>query len=269
MCAPLLKGDQALGVVEVVNRLDGAPFDEDDLFFLTSISEQAAITVHNATLLEAERKVHALDALLAISQAITSTLNLDHVLTTVVHQAATVVPFDRCVVGLFDRSRFVLGAVSGEGEVPQNREMDQLRQILERVAGQSDAMSADQYDAGWIVKVGEEEESGGEARQRLIAFLEDHDYNGFRAIPLRDDQGAVGVLALLSGDAEFLSRNHVEILSILANQVTVAIRNARLYQDVPLVRIWEPRPRSGGRSWLLRMAAGWNWVPRRLLWLPC
>ena len=81
--------------------------------------------------------------------------------------------------------------------------MDQLRQILERVAGRSDAMSADQYDAGSIVKVREEEESGGEARQRLVAFLEDHDYNGFRAIPLRDDQGAVGVLALLGGDAEF------------------------------------------------------------------
>jgi RND family efflux transporter MFP subunit len=240
LCAPLLKGDQALGVVEVVNQLDGAPFDEDDLFFLTSISEQAAIALHNANLLEAERKVRALDALLAISKEITSTLNLDRVLTTVVHQAATVVPFDRCVLGLFDRSRFVLGAVSGESEVPQSREMDELRQILEGAAGRSDATSANQYDEGWIVKVGEEEESGGEAERRLIALLEELDYNGFRAIPLRDDQGAVGALALFSGDAEFLSRNQVEILSILASQVTVAIRNARLYQEVPLVKVWQP-----------------------------
>lgn len=92
MCAPLLKNDRVLGVVEVVNKLDGKPFDEDDLFLLTSVGEQAAIALSNANLLEAERKVHELDALLAISKEITSTLNLDRVLTTVVHQAATVVP---------------------------------------------------------------------------------------------------------------------------------------------------------------------------------
>src|SRR5208282_4282007 len=113
MGAPLRKEDEVLGVVEIVNKADGTPFDEDDLFFLSSISEQAAVALHNANLLESERKVHALDALLKISKEITSTLDLDHVLTTVAQQAGSVVPFDRCVIGFFDRGRFVLGAVSG------------------------------------------------------------------------------------------------------------------------------------------------------------
>jgi GAF domain-containing protein len=103
MGAPLRKDDEVLGVVELLNKNDGTPFNEDDLFFLSSISEQAAVALHNANLLESERKVHALDALLKISQEITSTLDLDHVLTTVVQNAATVVPFDRCVIGFFDR----------------------------------------------------------------------------------------------------------------------------------------------------------------------
>ncbi len=233
MCAPLLKNEEVLGVVEVVNKSDGMPFDEDDLFFLTSISEQAAIALHNANLLVAERKVRELDALLAISKEITSTLNLDHVLTTVVHQAATVVPFDRCVIGLFDRNRFILGAVSGEAQVPHSREMDRLRELLEWVAGQPDAVSADQYEEGWEV-------NPEESRERLVSFLQEYECSGFYALPLRDDQGTVGVLALLSGDAEFLSENHLEILSILAGQTTVAIRNAQLYQQVPLRSIWQP-----------------------------
>ena len=103
-------------------------------FFSRAISEQAAVALHNANLLESERKVHALDALLKISQEITSTLDLDHVLSTVVHQAASVVPFDRCVIGFFDRGRFVLGALSGETEVPKTREMSDLRPRLEWVA---------------------------------------------------------------------------------------------------------------------------------------
>jgi len=59
-------------------------------------------------------------------------------------------------------------------------------------------------------------------------------------VPLRDDQGTLGVLSLESSEADFLSESHLETLEILASQVTVAVRNARLYQNVPLIRVWQP-----------------------------
>jgi RND family efflux transporter MFP subunit len=70
--------------------------------------------------------------------------------------------------------------------------------------------------------------------------MDEHGYGGFHAIPLRDDQGGVGVLALLSERAEFLAATHLEVLSILASQTTVAVRNARLYQEVPLASFLRP-----------------------------
>ncbi|HYL69193.1 MAG TPA: GAF domain-containing protein [Candidatus Limnocylindria bacterium] len=233
MGAPLRKDDEVLGVVELLNKNDGTPFNEDDLFFLSSISEQAAVALHNANLLESERKVHALDALLKISQEITSTLDLDHVLTTVVQNAATVVPFDRCVIGFFDRRRFVLGAISGETEVPKTREMSDLRERLEWVAEEQNPISADQHEDGWRLEP-------EEARAQLVSFLEAHDYKGFYAIPLRDDQGTLGALALLSSEPDFLNDNNQETVAILANQTTVAIRNAQLYQQVPLANFLQP-----------------------------
>lgn len=233
MAAPLRKEDDVLGVVELVNKADGTPFDEDDLFFLSSISEQAAVALHNANLLESERKVHALDALLKISQEITSTLDLDHVLSTVVHQAGTVVPFDRCVIGFFDRGRFVLGAVSGETEVPKTREMSELRERLEWVAQQENPVSADLFEDGWHA-------NPEGARAQFGSFLEAHEHNGFYALPLRDDQGTLGAMALLSGDADFLTDTNRETVAILANQTTVAIRNAQLYQQVPLANLLQP-----------------------------
>src|ERR1700678_3072401 len=233
MAAPLRKDDEVLGVVEIINKADGTLFNEDDLFFLSSISEQAAVALHNANLLESERKVHALDALLKISQEITSTLDLDHVLSTVVKQASSVVPFDRCVIGFFDRGKFVLGAVSGETEVPKSREMTDLRSRLEWVAQQNGPVSADMFEDGWHT-------TPEDARAQITPFLEEHEENGFYALPLRDDQGRLGVLALLSGDADFLSENNRETLAILANQTTVAIRNAQLYQQVPLANLLQP-----------------------------
>ncbi len=233
MCAPLIKDDDILGAVELVNHLDDQPFNKADLSFLKSVAVQATIALHNSNLLEAERKVHDLDALLTISKEITSTLDLDHVLTTVVHQAATVIPFDRCAIGLWDRTKFILGAVSGEAEVPRTPEMEQLRALLEWVAGQKEDVSADQYEEGW-------QANPEDAAARMTPFLEKHEYSGFYAVPLRDDQGVVGVLAMMSGDAEFLTQSHLEMLAILASQTTVAIRNARLYSEVPLMSLLQP-----------------------------
>jgi len=233
MAAPLRKEDEVLGVVELVNKAVGTSFDEDELFLLASVSEQAAIALHNANLLESERKVSALDALLKISQEITSTLDLDHVLTTVVHQAASVVPFDKCVIGFFDRGRFILGAVSGETEVPKTREMDDFRDRLEWVANQADVVAADLYSDGWHLHP-------DEARAQIVSVLEKNNYSGFYALPLRDEQGALGVLALVSSDADFLTENHKETLAILAKQGSVALRNAQLYQQVPLANLLQP-----------------------------
>ncbi|MGH9775263.1 MAG: GAF domain-containing protein [Candidatus Acidiferrales bacterium] len=233
MCAPLRKEEDVVGVVELINKRDGTPFDEDDLFFLSSVCEQAAVALHNANLLESERKVHILDALLKISKEITSTLDLDHVLTTVVHQAAEVVPFDRCIIGFFDRNRFVIGALSGEQEVPKTPEMDALRGILEWAAGQPEPVAVDQYEDGWHCQP-------EEARAQVTHILTAQEMNGFYALPLRDDQGTLGALALLSGDADFLTDTQRETLSILANQTSVAIRNAQLYQQVPLASFLQP-----------------------------
>src|ERR1700689_4527902 len=233
MCAPLRKENDVLGVVELVNKTDRTPFNEDDLFFLSSISEQAAVALHNANLLDAERKVHALDALLKISQEITSTLDLDHVLSTVVQQAASVIPFETCVIGFYDRGRFVLGAVSGETEVPKTREMSELRERMEWVAEQETNVSANLHEDGWQVEP-------AEAHAQIVSFLEAHEYQGFYGLPLRDDQGTLGAMILLSKEADFLSESHLETLAILASQTTVAIRNAQLYQQVPLANILHP-----------------------------
>ena len=233
ICVPLLKDDEVIGAVEVINRPEEEAFKERDLFFLSNICEQAAVAIHNANLLKAERKVSALDALLNISKEITSTLDLDHVLTTVVHQASTVVPFDRCAIGLFDHERFLLGAVSGGKDVPKTPEMTKLRDILEWVAGRRDPVSIHQYEDGWHA-------APEESKERVAAFLESQNYSGFYALPLRDGQGAIGAVALMHSDAEFLNESEQETLSILANQTAVAIRNAQLYQQVPLAGFLKP-----------------------------
>ena len=53
-------------------------------------------------------------------------------------------------------------------------------------------------------------------------------------IPLKDDEGIVGILHFEASSADFATQRQRELAGILANQATVALRNARLYHQVPL-----------------------------------
>ena len=57
-----------------------------------------------------------------------------------------------------------------------------------------------------------------------------------------------------SSDPEFLDLPHIEMIKILAGQATVAIRNALLYREVPLISLLEPLMQK--RAALLRTNRG-------------
>ena len=114
---PILDKGALVGVIEAVNKMDGTPFDEDDLFVLTSMAETASTALHNAGLLMAERKVEILETLVTVSHEITSTLNLERMLQTIVNAPQAVIPYERAAIALETRGRFKLSAVSGLTQV--------------------------------------------------------------------------------------------------------------------------------------------------------
>ena len=54
-------------------------------------------------------------------------------------------------------------------------------------------------------------------------------------LPLKDEEGVLGVLVFESSSAEFATPTQREVAAILANQTAVALRNAQLYHQVPMV----------------------------------
>lgn len=50
LCVPLRVRDKMLGVIEVINRLDGTPFNEDDAELLCAVANQAALVLENSRL---------------------------------------------------------------------------------------------------------------------------------------------------------------------------------------------------------------------------
>src|SRR5262249_30133612 len=91
---PMLRGDEVVGVISL-SRARTGPFAPAEIALLQTFADQAVIAVENARLLtelqartaELQRSVGQLTALGEVGQAVSSTLDLDTVLTTIVARA--------------------------------------------------------------------------------------------------------------------------------------------------------------------------------------
>jgi RND family efflux transporter MFP subunit len=234
LVVPIMDKESLVGVVEAVNKLDGTPFDEDDLFALTSLTETASSALHNASLLMAERKVEILETLVTVSHEITSTLNLERMLQTIVNAPQAVIPYERAAIALEQRGRFKLSAVTGILQVNADApDIAPLNEVLQWVALSEEIVHVRQH--------GEEIDSRREeTRAKFHQYFQKTGMRGFYAMPLSDDTGRVGVLGMESSDPDFLTAAHIEILQVLAGQATVALRNAQMYKEVPFISVLEP-----------------------------
>ncbi|MBM3270372.1 MAG: efflux RND transporter periplasmic adaptor subunit [Candidatus Sericytochromatia bacterium] len=208
ICAPMVVRGNCLGAIQIVNKVRNDDlFTKSDLELLVDMATDAAISVENARLYQAESKVKELQALLKISREIVSTLDLDRILKTVVNILSTVVSYERGSIALLEDGTPRLNAISGQQVV--DRQDSETRALEEFHRAQ-----AQETGAVRVVAFGD----------RRVLVLE-----------LRDEEGLIGLLAL-EGKGEF-KESQVEIVGILAAQATVAIRNAQLYRQVPTLNI--------------------------------
>jgi len=231
LLVPLMQDEAEVGVLEAINHED-RPFDEDDEFLLMSMAETVSSALKNASLMHAERKLAILEALVNVSSEITSTLRLDRLLQIIANSPQNVLPYELCAIALDNRGRLQLKTISGMASLPLgDAKVSQVEELLRWLSTQPG-----------VVQLSLQEGSDGQVELPEAVFRH-FDLSGNRglfSLPLTDDQGRVGLLLYESSDPSFLDVPHVEMIKILAGQATVAIRNALLYREVPLINILEP-----------------------------
>ncbi len=230
LLVPLLQDGAEVGVLEAVNK-DMLPFDDDDEFFLSTIAETVSSALKNASLLFAERKLEILEALVRVSSEITSTLRLDRLLQIIVNSPQNVLPFELCAIALDSRGKLQLKAISGMSSLPLgDTHVEQVNELIRWLSSQTEPLHLRQAD----------DSAPSDLPADVARNFEASGYRALYSLPLMDDQGRVGLLLYESSDPHFLDLPHTEMIKILAGQATVAIRNALLYREVPLISLLEP-----------------------------
>src|SRR6266545_5548862 len=94
LAVPMLRGDTAIGAINVA-RLEAIPFSDSQVELLKTFADQAVIAIENVRLFtelqtrtaELTQSVEKLTALGEVGRAVSSTLDLETVLTTIVSRA--------------------------------------------------------------------------------------------------------------------------------------------------------------------------------------
>jgi GAF domain-containing protein/multidrug resistance efflux pump len=230
MATAMVTQGKTVGAIQVTNKVTGTgAFDASDRELLEGLAATAAVALRNAQLHTTERRARDLELLLEISREITSTLDLNRVLRSVVNLAARALSFDRGAVALVEQGRWTVRAMAGQETVnPKDPAVADLAVRAAWAAGHGQAFY-----------LGDRGDPGSDAERQFVAiFGEDLERAGVGSglyLPLRDDEGVLGLLLFEAERAEFAPESARELAMILANQTSVAVRNAQLYDRVPFV----------------------------------
>ncbi|PYP27220.1 MAG: hypothetical protein DMD51_03300 [Gemmatimonadetes bacterium] len=230
MATPMVVKGVTVGAIQVMNKVTGlGVFEDGDRELLEGLAASAAVALRNAQLVAAERRAKDLAVLLDISREITATLDLDRVLLSVVNLASRAVPFDQGAVGLLEKRGLEIRAIGGHETV--DRKAEPVRRLAAR-----GAWAADRDESFYLADRGH---PATEAERAFVAAfgrdLEAEEIESGLYLPLRDEEGRLGVVVFESKRPSFVDALQRELAQILANQTSVAVRNAQLYAQVPLV----------------------------------
>jgi signal transduction histidine kinase len=233
LATPLLREGVPLGAI-LIRRLEVRPFADKQMKLLETFAAQAVIAIENVRLFqelqartrELARSVEELRALGEVGQAVSSTLDLEAVLTTIVSHAAQLSGTDGGAIYEYGEEigGLQLRATRGLGEELTEAFRAHPPQLGEGAVGRA-AAAREVYQIPDILAEGTYE---GRLRELVVGA-------GFRALLalplLREDRIVGGLVVVRRSPGEFPPAV-VDLLRTFASQSVLAIVNARLFREL-------------------------------------
>ena len=230
---PLLRQGSAVGALAVL-RTEVRPFTDKQIALLKTFADQAVIAIENVRLFkeldertnELTRSVGELKALGEVGQTVSSTLDLETVLTRIVSHAVQLSGTDGGAIYEYDESseEFLLRAT----DHMEDELIEALRANPPRLGDGVIGRAAATREPVQIPNIMEERAYAPRMRQLLERF-------GFRAslaVPLLREERIIGGLVIRRKSTGEFRPEVIELLKTFATQSVLAIHNARLFREI-------------------------------------
>ena len=214
----------SLLAVLVVDVGADPPMDADDVELLMAIATQAASAVSNARVYaESQRQRRQTEALADVARAVGESLQLDQVLHLILRHATTLLRTDGACISMLRGEELEVIAGLGTGEQIIGLHLPLVGSISGRAVRTNTTIVGDVAD-------------DPEAYPPTVTAAK---IRNVAIVPLTATSGAIGALTVFSRAEPFVQAD-AEVLRRLADQVSVAVVNARLFEDLAAAtREWE------------------------------
>ncbi|HEU4921689.1 MAG TPA: GAF domain-containing protein, partial [Burkholderiales bacterium] len=232
MAAPMMWKGEAIGVILTARR-QALPFDDKQVALIQSFADQAVIAIENVRLFKElqertealTKSVSQLTALGEVGQAISSSLELETVLKTIVQRAVELAGLDGGSIYEFDEGdgRFHLRAAEHvEDEILAVSRNSPIR-LGEGVVGRAGATRE---------PVVVEDVLDESYKSRVRELLIKSGSRALLAVPLLREDFLLGALVVYRKSPGPFAPEVIELLKTFATQSAVAIQNARLFREI-------------------------------------
>jgi signal transduction histidine kinase len=233
LVTPLLREGTPIGAI-LIRRTEVRLFTEKQVTLLKTFADQAVIAIENVRLFkelqartrELARSVEELQALGEVGRAVSSTLDIETVLSTIVSHANQLAGTDGGMIYEYDAEaeEFHLRAT-------QNLDMgfvDLLRSTRIRKGEGAVGRMAVTFEPAQIPDI--ELDASYQSRLRDAALREG--YHALLAVPLLREHRIIGALLVNRRTPGEFAPDVIELLRTFASQSALAIQNAQLFQEI-------------------------------------
>ena len=233
LAVPMLRADELLGVI-MIYRFEVLPFTDGQIALMETFADQAAIAIENAHLLtelqartgELTRSVQELQALGEVGQALSSTLDLETVLNTIVSRANQIAGADGCSVWEYDDQAETFNFRATDNLDEEVIEVSR-RTPIRRGQGNMGRM-ADTLEPVQVADIAEEGAYRGPLRDVLLRT----GTRALLAVPLLREDQLIGSLTVNKKTPGEFPPATIDLLKTFAAQSALAIQNARLFREI-------------------------------------
>jgi diguanylate cyclase (GGDEF)-like protein len=219
LCVPLKVRGQAVGVINVEDKRLNA-FNEDDEHLMLTFADQLVTAMENVRLLQSEQR-HAREAeiLREAGSIVAATLSQEETIERILVQLKRVIPYDSASVQLLGDGYMEIVGVHGWADP------NKVLGVRFPVPGNNPNTVIVQERKPYVM---------GNAPSVYKAFGEGpHSHiHSFLGAPLIVGKKIIGMLAVDNTQPDFFDESHVRLVTAFADQVALAINNARLFSEV-------------------------------------
>jgi PAS domain S-box-containing protein len=218
IAVPIQINERDVGILILDNFNTTGAFRDEDQAILSSLTQQVALSLENVRLVQAtQERAAQLQALNSVATALSSSLNRDELLQSLLDRISTIISYDTAILWIREEEQLVVVEARGFSDTEDRKGL--------KVSVQDSILLKQMIESGQAISVGD---IRSDSRFPTLVEAKNLSWLG---LPILVKGNVIGVIALEKAEAYYYTHEQIQLAATFASQAAIAIDNANLFEE--------------------------------------